>query len=117
MDTAAARLFDGAFADAWLPGFAYTVDWDGTPVVRERYFWEPPEGIGAAHYLHLATGDARYLERYRELWQYCDERFIDHVDGSWFPSSTTTGSPSHTRGPVSPTCTTRSRPRSTHSRR
>jgi len=93
MDTAAVRLFDGAFTDAWLPGFAYTVDWDGTPVVRERYFWEPPEGIGAAHYLHLATGDPRYLERYRELWQYCDERFIDHVDGSWFPELDDNGEP------------------------
>ena len=87
MQPAAERLFAGAFADAWLPGggFAYTVDWDGTPVVRERFFWEPPEGIGAARYLWARTGDPALEARYRELWRYCDEHFIDHEAGSWFP--------------------------------
>jgi sulfoquinovose isomerase len=84
---AAVRLFDGAFQDAWTPdgGFAYTVDWNGRPVVPECYWWEPAEAVGAACFLHQATGDQRYADAYRRLWDYIDARVIDHRDGSWFP--------------------------------
>lgn len=84
---AAQRLFTGAFADAWRPngGFVYTVDWDGRPVVTETYFWEPPEGMGAARFLFAETGEQRYVDAYRDLWRYCDAHVIDHEEGSWFP--------------------------------
>lgn len=84
---AAQRLFDGAFSDAWQPngGFVYTVDWDGLPVVTERFFWEPAEGLGAARFLFAETGDHRYADAYRAIWQYCDAHVIDHDEGSWFP--------------------------------
>ena len=40
---AARLLFDRAVADGWhvdgAPGFVYTTDWDGVPVVRERMHW------------------------------------------------------------------------------
>lgn len=86
LHAASRRLFAGAFQDAWMDGggFIYTVDWDGTPVVEERYFWEPPEGIGAARYLYLTTGDDGYVERYHEMWRYCSDHFIDPATGAWF---------------------------------
>ncbi len=84
---AARSLFAGAFRDAWMPngGFVYTVDWNGRVVVPERFFWEPPEGIGAARYLFLDTGDKDFADAYRTMWDYCNEHFIDHDGGSWFP--------------------------------
>ena len=83
---ASRHLFDGAFHDAWAGngGFCYTVDWDGKPVVPERFFWEIAEGIGAAAGLFRATGEQRYEDAYRTLWAYADEHVIDHVDGSWW---------------------------------
>ena len=83
---AARHLFDGAFRDAWASngGFCYTVDWDGTPVVPERFFWEIAEGIGAAAGLFRATGEQRYEDAYRRLWTYAEEHVIDHADGSWW---------------------------------
>lgn len=87
LQPASENLYAGAFADSWMEngGFAYTVDWDGTPVVRERFFWELAEGVGAARYLHAATGDDYYEGTYRQQWRYLDEHIIDHEDGSWFP--------------------------------
>ena len=87
IDAAATNLFEGAYADAWAAngGFCYTVDWDGTPVVPERYAWEVAEGLGAAAALFRLTGDQRFADRYDELWDYVDRVFIDHEHGSWFP--------------------------------
>ena len=84
---AAVSLFDGAHADAWADngGFCYTVDWDGLPVVPERYFWEPAEAAGAAAGLFRLTGDLRFAERYHQIWQYIDAHVIDHEGGSWHP--------------------------------
>lgn len=84
---AAEVLFDAAVAEGWLEpgGFIYTVDWDGRPVVAERYFWEPPEAMGAARLLWLRTGDQKYADWYRKLWEFCDRHFIDHERGSWYP--------------------------------
>lgn len=82
---AARALFRGAVADAWRPagGFAYTVDWDGAPVVPESYFWEAPEAMGAAHLLWVDTRDPFYLDWYRTIWRYVDQHFIDHEHGGW----------------------------------
>ena len=54
-------LFDRAVADGWhadgAPGFVYTTDWAGTPVVRDRLHWVVAEGIAAAAALHRRTGE------------------------------------------------------------
>ena len=42
------------------PGFVYTVDWSGKPVVRERMHWVAAEAVGAAAALHAATGEERF---------------------------------------------------------
>ena len=33
--------------------------------------------------LALATGDAKYWQRYDELWQHSWQHFVDHKHGSW----------------------------------
>lgn len=92
---AAEHLFAGAFADAWADngGFAYTVDWDGKPVVPEKYWWALAEGIGAAHYLRELTGDASYEEAYARLWRWTDEHLIDHERGGWYHELSTVNEP------------------------
>ncbi len=87
MIAAATNLFKGAFQDGWMPdgGFCYTVDWDGTPVVREKYFWETAEAIGAARYLAEEINDPSYAQTYVDLWEWTDQNLIDHVNGGWFP--------------------------------
>lgn len=83
---AAQALFRNAAAEGWRDagGFVYTVDWGGEPVVAERYFWEPPEAMGAAVQLWQHTGDAFYDAWYRQLWEYCDRCVIDHERGGWY---------------------------------
>jgi mannose/cellobiose epimerase-like protein (N-acyl-D-glucosamine 2-epimerase family) len=48
----ACSLFAAAVRDGWAvdgaPGFVYTVDWDGHPVVRQRMHWVAAEATAAA---------------------------------------------------------------------
>jgi sulfoquinovose isomerase len=84
---AAAALYERAVLDGWAadgaPGFVYTTDWDGTPVVRTRMHWVAAEAIGAAAALHQATGDRSYAEDYERWWDYAAEFLLDHERGSW----------------------------------
>ena len=58
---ASIALFERAAADGWSvdgrPGFVYTTDWDGAPVVRDRMHWVTAEGIAAAAALHGRTAE------------------------------------------------------------
>lgn len=92
---AARNLFAGAIEDGWTSdgGFVYTVGWDGRPVVAERFFWEPAEGIGAAWALFLATGEDSYRAWYQRLWEFCATRLRDPDTGSWFHELSPQGHP------------------------
>lgn len=84
----AVSLFDAAVAEGWdvdgAPGFVYTVDWAGRPVVRERMHWVVAEGIGAAATLFAATGDPRFDTWYATWWDYAERHLLDRVGGSWW---------------------------------
>lgn len=87
MVTDATALFDAAVAQGWSvdgsPGFVYTVDWSGSPVVRERMHWVLCEALGAAAALGAVTGQDRFADWYQTWWDYAEEHLIDHRDGSW----------------------------------
>jgi sulfoquinovose isomerase len=73
----ARRLFDAAVREGWDgAGFVYTVDWDGTPVVRDHLHWVLAEAIGAAAV--LGEDDLQ-----RAWWALAEDHFIDRADGSW----------------------------------
>ncbi|MBY4206140.1 AGE family epimerase/isomerase [Rhodococcus fascians] len=84
---AAASLYHRAAQDGWQPGpspgFVYTTDWTGRPVVRERLHWVLCEAIAAAATLGRRTGEERYDTDYRAWWDIAADSFIDLVDGSW----------------------------------
>ena len=77
---AARALYDRAVADGWAvdgaPGFVYTTDWDGVPVVHDRMHWVVAEGIGAAAVLGEEAA-------YRDWWRYAVTYLLDLERGSW----------------------------------
>lgn len=81
-------LFAAAVRDAWSPdgaiGFVYSVDWNGTPIVRERIRWVIVEALGAAAALFSATKDAQYELWYRTFWDYARDYLMDFEGGSWW---------------------------------
>ena len=93
-------LFAHGVREGWDGcGFVYTVDWDGTPVVRDHLHWVLCEAIGAAAV--LGEEDLQ-----REWWDVAERFFIDREHGSWRRSWTrTTGRPAMS-GRASRTSTT-----------
>ena len=83
----AVALFEASVREGWAvdgaDGFVYTVDWTGTPVVRERMHWVAAEATATAAALHAATGDPSYAAWYATWWDHLAEVFLDHELGSW----------------------------------
>jgi sulfoquinovose isomerase len=83
----ARRLFETAVRVGWQvdgrPGFVYTVDWDGTPVVTSRMHWVVAEGIAAAAAMQRSTGEDRYVQWIDTWWGYARSHLIDPDHGSW----------------------------------
>jgi mannose/cellobiose epimerase-like protein (N-acyl-D-glucosamine 2-epimerase family) len=103
---AARELYDRAVRDGWsvdrAPGFVYTTDWSGAPVVHTRMHWVAAEAIGAAAALHRATGEARYAADYALWWDYAAEFLIDRERGSWRHELDASNVPSHDVWPGKP---------------
>ena len=82
----AKSLFARATSDAWdtrKGGFYYTLEWDGKPRIRDRYWWPCCEGIGAAAFLNAIDGASTYEEWYRRIWSFTARCFIDRDNGGW----------------------------------
>jgi mannose/cellobiose epimerase-like protein (N-acyl-D-glucosamine 2-epimerase family) len=96
----AEKLFDQAIQDGWsadgAPGFVYTVDWEGQPVVRLRMSWVICEAISAAHVLSLEFGRPDYLDWAEKFWDYALKYFPDREFGSWHSELDANNNPSHT---------------------
>jgi len=85
---AAKTLFRKATEEGWdgeKGGFYFTLDWQGKPRDRDRYWWPCAEGIGASAFLNSIDGDPFYEEWYRRIWNWTDTHLIDHEHGSWHP--------------------------------
>jgi mannose/cellobiose epimerase-like protein (N-acyl-D-glucosamine 2-epimerase family) len=88
MFDAARSLFHQAVTDGWdaeTGGFYYTVGFDGTPLIRDRFWWPCAEGIGAATFLNALNDDTRYEEWYRRIWDFTATNFVDYENGGWRP--------------------------------
>lgn len=90
---AARALFEAGVEEGWdvdgADGFIYTVDFHGTPLVRERMHWVLAEALGAAAALHRRTGNEMYERWYQLWWEYAAVHVIDPGDstapgGSWW---------------------------------
>lgn len=103
---AAVGLFAAGVEQGWSvdgsPGFVYTVDWDGNPVVDLRMHWVVAEAIGAAATLFHVTGDEQYADWHRTWWHYAQCHLIDPVGGSWWHELTPENEVSTTVWPGKP---------------
>ena len=83
----AVALYDQAIEDGWNrdgnPGFCYTVDWDGEPVVSLRMSWVICEAISASHVLALELNKSHYETWAKKFWAYALENFPDPKFGNW----------------------------------
>jgi sulfoquinovose isomerase len=99
MLSAAQRLFASGIEEGWdtrIGGFLYTVEFDGRPFNRDRYWWTHAEAIGAASVLARTTGDPLYERWYRTFWDFVDAHFIDHARGGWYPQLDRRNAPTET---------------------
>ena len=85
---AAINLYNRAIEDAWnndgIPGIAYTTDWNGKPVVRDRMHWTLAEAINTSSILYRVTNDTKYSDDYSQFMKYLDDTVHDSINGSWF---------------------------------
>jgi sulfoquinovose isomerase len=91
----ACGLFDRAVTDGWddeRGGFPYTTDWQGRPVVPERFHWVTCEAIAAAWALHAATGEPAYARDWARFWAYARATYLDGRPG-WLHEADAEGRP------------------------
>ncbi len=96
----ARRVVQQALDDAWDPergGLVYTLNPDGTPDVRDRYWWPVTEAIGVLAALIKLDRSAEDEVWYRRMWHFAEAHFIDHARGGWFPEIDDQGKPASTQ--------------------
>ncbi|WP_175956589.1 AGE family epimerase/isomerase [Schaalia sp. Marseille-Q2122] len=85
-DVLPAYLYRKSLAEGWgrdgAPGFVYTIDFAGTPVVRQRMHWVLCEAIGAAAALAHTSADESYWHDIADYWDYAQRYLID-PSGCW----------------------------------
>lgn len=93
--TRARRLIDQAWQDAWRDdgGFVYTLHLDGTPAIRDRYWWPVTEAIGAQAALLSLDPREKDIARYHQAWDFADRFLIDTETGGWWPELDENGRP------------------------
>ncbi len=104
--TAAENLYRRAVSDAWKadgsPGFVYTTDWTGKPVVHDRMHWTLAEAINTSAVLFRITGEETYAEHYMAFMKYLDETVLDKQNGSCFHQLDQNNQPTDTVWPGKP---------------
>ena len=93
----ARKVVETALATAWDPekgGFFYTLDFDGQPMIRSRYWWPVTEAIGVLSTMIKLEEKAQDEAWYRRLWAFSDRCLVDHDNGGWFPEIDIEGRPS-----------------------
>ncbi|PSL19342.1 AGE family epimerase/isomerase [Shimia abyssi] len=92
----ARRVAYRALEDAWdevRGGFFYTLDFDGTPDIRDRYWWPVTEAIGVLAALIKHAPRPEDEKWYARVWAFAEAHFIDHDAGGWFPEIDNAGKP------------------------
>lgn len=91
---AARAIFDRIAEDAWRKdghsGFFFTVDYQGKPLVRQRFAWVITEALQALVALVFALNEQgvpseeldRYIDYYHRWWDYL-ESYVIQSDGYW----------------------------------
>lgn len=99
LNDASKHLYQAAKRYGWVeeprPGFVYTVDTTGAPVVTLRPHWVLAEAIGAAA-TQLQAFDEDAVAEDLQLWQrHALTNYVDLEDGSWHHELDENNRPSH----------------------
>ncbi|WP_281709183.1 AGE family epimerase/isomerase [Phaeobacter italicus] len=103
----ARALIEQALTDAWMVGakaegysieggLAYTLNFDGSIAMANRFWWPVTEAIGALATLIKLERRDEDEHWYRRLWQFASARFVDHENGGWIPEIDPSGKPKMT---------------------
>jgi sulfoquinovose isomerase len=79
-------LFGRAVLDGWDKlscGFYYTLDRDGSLLIRDRYWWPCRRRCGRTAHLNAIDAGVIYEEWYRRIWNFIAVRFIDRENSGW----------------------------------
>lgn len=99
VETARTLAYQAA-EDAWdsqKGGFVYTLNFDGSPAIRDRYWWPVTEAIGVMAALLKTDPRPQDAVWYEKLWAFAQAHFIDQELGGWFPEIDANGTPSATQ--------------------
>lgn len=92
----ARKLTYRALDDAWdreNGGIFYTLNFDGSAAITDRYWWPVTEAIGVLATLIKCDPQPEDEQWYRRVWQFADAHFVDHARGGWYPEIDSTGTP------------------------
>ncbi|WP_157956933.1 AGE family epimerase/isomerase [Salinicola aestuarinus] len=81
------RLFTESMAAGWDArngGLIQSVNFDRTPLVRDKLSWVQAEGLAAAAELQALTNEARFGRALDRLMSTVWQHFIDHTHGGWY---------------------------------
>lgn len=110
---AARAIFDRIAEDAWRKdghsGFFFTVDYQGKPLVRQRFAWVITEALQAVVALVFALTEQgvpsseldHYIEYYHRWWDYL-EGYVIQADGYWVGELNPNNLPDDTVWPGAP---------------
>ena len=96
----ARQLTYRALDDAWdeqKGGLVYTLNFDGTQAITDRYWWPVTEAIGVLAALLKCDPQPSDETWYRKLWIFADQHFVDHDRSGWFPEVDDKGQPTATQ--------------------
>ena len=100
MPEAARSLYETAKRVGWSadgkPGFVYTLDWDGNPIVTERMMWVVAEAISAASAMETGGLALSARDDVAKWDNHLTSMFKDSVKGSWHHQLSAEGEPSST---------------------
>lgn len=87
LETEAMNVYKIAKRIGWnvdgAPGFIYTVDFSGKPVVHMRMHWVITEAVAAAWVLSKIDGSKDFVADFDEWRDYAEKYFLDQSNGSW----------------------------------
>lgn len=109
----AKNIFNRMAEDAWKqdghPGFFFTVDYQGKPLMRQSFAWVASEAIQALTALGFAMAErgvsmdeiGYYMSYYNEWWDYL-EGYVIQPDGYWVGELNPNNQPDDTVWPGAP---------------
>lgn len=83
----AEALFQDTWNKSWdekYGGFIYALTQQFDILDGNKNYWVQAEAIATCAMLAARTDNETYWDRYRQVFQYCDDHLIDHQFGGWY---------------------------------